>query len=412
MSRKIITFLGTTPRNTEYEYGGKPYPGKVFAEALYKFVAFDEMYVFVTKEAKEKSYPVLEKLQDRRIKPMDIDLGKDVSEMWGWFDKILECVESGDTVIFDITHGLRSIPFLVFLFAAFLKSAKNVIIEAIYYGAYELGDSKTGKPAPVIDLSEFVSMLDWLTATEQFVQTGNARALSELLNPTNTQQGSLFEAASMLNTISQAARLCQPFTLMQEVGRLGKALEQAQQELQIAAPPFWVLKKQIVDTFGQFQNDGGDEAEMLRTEFRLIEWYYFKGQIIQAVTLAREWLIDAVTYRLGQSLDYLIDKRRPFEEAISGISLLGKPHPQDRERTFTEDDLNRWGLELLQWPERAQLAQLWVDLKKVRNSLDHAEHQRKKEKEKTLDALQKLQNKIDAKIMPELRTLAKDWGFV
>jgi hypothetical protein len=198
---------------------------------------------------------------------------------------------------------------------------------------------------------------------------------------------------------------------MQEVGKLETAIEQAQQELQVTAPPFGVLKTQIVNAFGQFADDGSDVEEMLRTEFRLVEWYYQKGQIVQAVTLAREWLIDAVTYRLGQPLDYLIDRRRPFEEAISGIALIGKPHPEDRERTFTENDLNRWGLELLQWSERDQLVQLWVDLKNVRNPLDHAEHQRKKEKEKTLDALRKLQDKINTQVMPALCALAECWNL-
>jgi len=171
------------------------------------------------------------------------------------------------------------------------------------------------------------------------------------------------------------------------------------------------LKNQVVNAFGQFENDGKDAQSVLRTEFQMVEWYYDKGQIIQAVTLAREWLIDAVTYRLGQPLDYLIDNRIPFEKAISGISLFGKPDPENHERIFTENDLNRWGLELLNWPEREQLTQVWVDLKNVRNPLDHAEHQRKKEKEKTLKSLEKLQRKIDEKVMPGLRALAQRWNL-
>ncbi len=408
MTRKVITFLGIKPREAVYEWNGKPYPAKVMAKAIREFAQFDEMLVFVTPDAKAQTFPLLAALGDDRIRPVEIVDGKDTESMWKIFQTVVDNVQEGETVIFDITHGFRSLPFLAFLFIAYLKSAKNVTIEAVYYGALDM--QKDGV-TPILDLTEFVTLLDWLTATEQFIQTGNARNLSFLLNPKNLSGGALFDAASTLDTVSQAARLCQPFTLMQEVGKLGTALDQAQQELQITAPPFGVLKKQIVGAFGQFQNDGRDVAEMLRTEFRLVEWYYAKGQIIQAVTLAREWLIDAVTYRLGQPLDYLIDNRIPFEQAISGIALIGKPYPEDRERTFTENDLNRWGLELLQWPERDQLAQLWIDLKNARNPLDHAEHQRKKEKEKTLDALKKLQNKIDEKVMPGLRALAQTWNL-
>ncbi len=408
MSRKVITFLGKDPRDAVYEWQGKTHPARVMAQAMREFAQFDQMLVLVTPLAKTGTFPILEALRDSRIRPVDIVDGKDTESMWQVFQTVVDNVQQGETVIFDITHGFRSLPFLAFLFIAYLKSAKNVTIEAVYYGAFEM--QKDGI-TPILDLSEFISLLDWLTATEQFVQTGNARGLSALLNPKNLSHGVLFDAAHTLESVSQAARLCQPFTLMQEVGKLEKTIEQAQRELQITAPPFGVLKKQIVNAFAQFENDGSNLANMLRTEFSLVEWYYSKGQIVQTVTLAREWLIDSVNYRLGQPLDYLIDNRIPFEKAISGITLLGKPHPEDNQLTFTENDLNRWGLELLAWPEREQLAQVWVDLKNVRNPLDHAEHQRKKEKEKTLVSLEKLQKKIDEKVMPGLRALAKLWNL-
>ncbi len=408
MSRKVITFLGKDPQDAVYEWEGKPYPAKVMAQAIREFAQFDEMLVFVTPMATKTFQDVLAPLKDNRIRPVDIVDGKDTESMWTIFQTVVDNVQEGETVIFDITHGFRSLPFLAFLFIAYLKSAKNVTIEAVYYGALDM--QKDGV-TPILDLTKFISLLDWLTATDQFIQTGNAHGLSALLNPKNLATGSLSNTSVTLDTISQAARLCQPFTLMQEVGKLETAIEQAQQELQVTAPPFGVLKTQIVNAFGQFSNDGSDVAEMLRTEFCLVEWYYQKGQIVQAVTLAREWLIDAVTYRLGQPLDYLIDNRIPFEKAISGITLLGKPDPENRDRTFTENDLNRWGLELLQWPERDHLVQLWIDLKNVRNPLDHAEHQRKKDREKTLDALRKLQDKVDGKIMPALRTLAERWNL-
>lgn len=414
---KVISFLGIANYSkTRYVWNGDITETEFFPEAVAYFTKPKKILICLTPTAREgersKNWQELQQRFERDgvfFEVLPIPEGHSEPELWEIFDALTDAVQEGEEVVFDITNSFRSIPFLSFLAIAYLKAAKKVQVKNVLYGAWDAKDADNR--SPVFDLTPFVGLLDWLTATEQFIQTGNARGLSVLLNARNAPDGSLFDAAATLDTVSQAARLCQPFTLMQEVGKLEKALDQAQQELQITAPPFGVLKKQIVGAFGQFQNDGRDVAEMLRTEFRLVEWYYSKGQIIQAVTLAREWLIDAVTYRLGQPLDYLIDNRIPFEKAISGIALIGKPHPEDRERTFTENDLNRWGLELLQWPERDQLAQLWIDLKNVRNPLDHAEHQRKKEKEKTLDALKKLQNKIDEKVMPGLRALAQRWNL-
>lgn len=152
--RKIITFLGDRGAlQTTYSYNGNLYVGGVFAEALRQFCQYDTMLVCVTEKAKENTWSVLEALADPCIKPIDIPTGRTTDEMWQTFKIITEYVDENDRVIFDITHGLRSLPFLVFLFAAYLKAAKNVTIEAIYYGALELGNSRNGIPAPVIDLS-------------------------------------------------------------------------------------------------------------------------------------------------------------------------------------------------------------------------------------------------------------------
>jgi CRISPR-associated DxTHG motif protein len=145
---KIITFLGKYPKETIYSYGDNTYKGKVFAEALHQFCQYDSMLVCVTEEAKATSWPVLEALGDSRIKAVEIPTGKTTEEMWDTFKNVTNYVDEGDRVIFDITHGLRSLPFLVFLFAAYLKSAKNVEIQAIYYGAFELGDTNKKLPAP------------------------------------------------------------------------------------------------------------------------------------------------------------------------------------------------------------------------------------------------------------------------
>ena len=106
------------------------------------------MLVCVTEEAKRQNWGVLEGLDDPRIQSIDIPIGRDIAEMWQTFEIIACHIAEGDRVTFDITHGLRSLPFLVFLFAAYLKEAKNVVIDAIYYGALELGNSRSEPPIP------------------------------------------------------------------------------------------------------------------------------------------------------------------------------------------------------------------------------------------------------------------------
>lgn len=263
--KKIITFLGKNAFKTIYSYKDQSYEGKVFAEALRQFCDYDTMLVCVTQEAKESAWLVLEALGDSRIKPIDIPVGRTTEEMWQTFRIITEQVDEGDRVIFDITHGLRSLPFLVFLFAAYLKAAKNVTIDAIYYGAFELGDSKNNIPAPVIDLSEFVSMIDWITATTSFIEVGDGQSLANLLRsaiPTNVElrdnpatrsiRDQLIKATEAIEKVSLALSVTRPIETMESASQLEEILRQATLSFAERAKPFSLLSEKVAQEYGQF----------------------------------------------------------------------------------------------------------------------------------------------------------------
>jgi len=363
MSRKVITFLGTTPKATDYQYGGKTYPGKVFAEALCQFASFDEMYVFVTKEAREKSYPELEKLNDKRIQPVDIDPGKDVQEMWGWFDKILECVNDGDTVIFDITHGLRSIPFLVFIFAAFLKSARNVTIEAIYYGAFELGNKETNKPAPVIELSEFVSMFDWLSAVNEFLYTGNARYLAEQVNKRG--QPALQPLAANVGNIALGLQLLRPRDVAYASHEISHHLKSAADAL---PKPFGVVAQPLEIAYAQFGLTPTDDVwEHLRVQLRMINWYFEKQQFVHTLSMAREWVVSLLCAEFQvdmwnrderEKMEFLLSRGGEIKE--NGVVVAQSPYRE------------KWK----SWTHHKRFGRLWssepCQLTNLRNDVLHS----------------------------------------
>lgn len=408
--RTIVTFLGKRPILTHYSFKGQVIEGEVFAKALRCSIVYDRMLVFSTPEAHTTTWPVLESLGDPRIQEIPIAVGASREETWLLFDAVIQQIGENETVIFDITHGLRSIPFMAFLFAAYLKTAKNVHIEAIYYGAFELGDEKKGIPAPVIDLSEYAAMLDWITATDQFVNTGNAGRLASLLEDKKNSQSASTLASEELKHVSKAAFLCQPFTLAQQAGELRNALNLAAGDFSVTARPFNLLSDRIVEAFEAFSSPKSDDpAEILRAEFNMILWYQRHGQLIQAATLAREWLIDAVTVRLGQPLDCKQTPRQKIEWAVSGQGMIGRKKyfadSQER-REFTSADLNVYGREIYDhWPEQATLGKIWNTLSNVRNQLDHAEHQ---ESRMMVD---KIESQINA-ALKDLAELVKNWGIM
>lgn len=380
---KIITFLGAIARKTTYRYQDKDYVGEVFAQALREFCQYDTMLVCVTELAKEKTFPVLEALNDPRIQEVKIPTGRTTDEMWETFKIITERVDQEDCVIFDITHGLRSLPFLVFLFAAYLKAAKNVSIKAIYYGALELSDSKNGIPAPVIDLSEFISIIDWLTATTRFVKIGDGQPLSELLKksiPSNEELKNdpetrsikklLKKSAEAIENISIALSVTRPIETMESAADLEKILEEAKDSFNQRAKPFSLLSEKIVQEYGQFALENPKEkanlVKNISLQLKMIQWYLKRDKVVQATTLAREWLISVLVLKFGLTNQMFDNKkgRKYVEYALNNAAE--KLRPNHRQITPSECDEQFNAL-----PKATELAKVWSQMTELRNDIAH-----------------------------------------
>jgi len=407
---KVITFLGTNPRDARYHWHGSVYEGQVFAQALSQFWDFDSMLVLTTAGAEKNAWPVVENMHDPRIRKISIPDGNSTDQMWQIFDLVIENIDVGDTVTFDITHGFRSLPFLAFLFAAYLKTARQVTIKAVLYGAFEM-PLPTGE-APVLDLTEFVAMLDWITATEQFVQTGDARRLSGLLEEHAEGKESSKTAAKTLRDVSRAAFLCQPFSLMNTASQIETDLRKAAGDFSGTSRPFGVLSDTIIQNFSGFsQPDPKDDLKTLQIEYRLIEWYFEHDQLIQAAALAREWAIDLVAHQLGLLLDFRHAERSTVERALSGINMVGSKltDPETGEkRLFTQADLNQYGAKIYtEWAKNdiSLLKHIWGKLQNLRNRLSHAEHQ-----QKPMDLAKSLEQAQE--IRADLAKAARRWGII
>jgi CRISPR-associated DxTHG motif protein len=341
------------------------------------------MLVFVTEEACETSWPVLGALNDPRIEAVSIPLGQTTAEMWVLFEEILDRVEEGDSVVFDITHGLRSTPFLVFLFAAFLKFARNITIEAVYYGAFELGNAKEGIPAPVFDLSEFVNMLDWITATDRFITTGDGQALTELLReemPPGVQMGSdqqaraignhLKNAANGIQGMSQALRMVRPYEAMRSGADVSRVLQASKEVVSARARPFEALAEQIENAYGQFGLDDSLEPksakESLIRQLGMAGWYLDHQKAVQATLIMREWLI-SVFMALTQVFPFNDrDKRKQIEDLYNGAG--------GQLRRYGHESIKHFNQDLLILPNPYHLIKTWNNVSQLRNDIAHCAH--------------------------------------
>lgn len=108
-----------------------------------------------------------------RVREVRISDAGTEKEIWSVFDQMFRSIDEGDEIIFDVTHGFRSLPMLVMTAINYAKRMKNCTLRGIYYGAYEVAKEEHGvKHAPVFDLTVFNELLEWINAAELFMEYG------------------------------------------------------------------------------------------------------------------------------------------------------------------------------------------------------------------------------------------------
>jgi CRISPR-associated DxTHG motif protein len=406
---KAISFLGIGKyEDATYVYQEKGHTTRFFPTAIPVFFPdVQTLYLFVTPTVQKHDnfQAVRDLLPSPPLKSVSIPEGHSEAELWEIFRILTDVVQEGDEVVFDITHSFRSLPFLTFLAAAYLRAARRVTVRAVIYGAYEARPKEDSGPRPVFDLTPFVYLLDWLAAANEFIYTGNARFLARLLEQEgrNRCQSSLKRAGETLAEFSQAIMLCRPIEVMEGAGKLEKVLRGARDDMAQWARPFEVMADRIVGEYGRYALPAPtapeNVAESLRRQLDLIRRYLERNQVIQGVTLAREWLVTAVGWRKGKGFALALAEREEIERGISGVAKLHR-------RELSEDFLNEVGKWLNEQEERDRVRGLWDHLSGVRNDLDHAGMSPGR-----MPAA-RLQRKAQEEILPRLEELAQVWGLI
>lgn len=373
---KAISFLGTGKYETvTYCWQGRECQTHLFPEAVARIFEPEELFLLVTPTAKEheqgrENFRVLcERLGDL-VHPVDIPEGKSPEELWQIFERCAEIVSDGDEILLDITHAFRSIPMIVFAVAAYLRRTKKVNIQHIVYGAYEARDDRN--LVPIFDLTPLLDLLDWLSGAEFFLRRSDAALLAEHLRQihrTAWQQRlgkqlptKLQSLGGALANLSQALHLARPRDVMRCASSLLSELDAVKPEVEKWAKPFGVVLEQVRAEAEKFAHEKPDQldAENLSKQLALIEHYLDKGLTMQAVTLAREWVVSWVALQRGEG-DWL---DRNYRECEIERALNDAARKLRGEQTHVPE----WFEGI---PQSEQVAKVWDWLTKLRNDLAH-----------------------------------------
>lgn len=382
---KAITFLGAA-RAFETTYvmpDGREHTGPFFGVALARFYPNLSLKVFVTEKARETHWDNFRELTEdlvAEIDPVDIPDCADEAQMWTLFQSVVDSVNDGEEVIFDITHGFRSLPFLSFLAAAYLRTVKHVKLEAVLYGNFEARDqSVTPNRAPVIDLTEFVSLLDWMTAADRFIRFGDGQDLARQLERTKPDPRVASKEAlsdwtrnvgkigGALAQLSQSLRMLRPRDAMTGSALLRARLLDAAGSTATHPRPFQVLSRQISDAYSPLALDEEqivqDAATELAVERELLHWYLKRGQIIQAAAVGREWIVTWAMLHLNYA-DILDHDSRSAVERLLGHAV----QESKNNRIFPSQTKNV----LTAIPSIDSAIDLYSQLGNARNDIMHA----------------------------------------
>jgi len=379
----LLTFLGTADyKQTTYILDGQRHTSKYCPAAVAHFHRPDTTLVVVTQKAKEMHFEALadEIANITRPIPVPIPNGKSEDELWQIFNALTKYVSEGDDLIVDITNGFRSLPFLSFLAIAFLRLARRVRVQRILYGAWEARNDSN--ESPIFDLTPFLTLLDWTIAADRFTRFSDASDLASLLRegvPPGPVMGkdlqarevgnALKAAAGAMETVSLAMRLTRPLEVMTAAAKLTRTLEQVNPLVKRSAPPFAALAEQVRQAYAPLAlsdkplNETNLE-DNLRIQFDLIGRYLEQGQIVQAMTLAREWLVSllVVHFNVGPLTDHKAT-REPIEFALSNMAAKSKGKVPRHTTPF--DTL------LQQLSVSKELGKLWDEMTQIRNDIAH-----------------------------------------
>ncbi len=367
---KLVTFVGTGKYCVvNYKFTDSfQYETKFFVQAAAKCYEPSEILVLLTPDAKggnnwSELKPILEK--DFKLTPIDIKNGSSEEELWEIFDVLTGCLDEGDEVIFDVTHSFRSLPILTLLAATFLRVAKSVKLKKVIYGAYE----PNRDIAPVFDLTPFITLLDWVTATDKFIKSGDGAELSDFLHKA---QDELWRASedkkksalprrlkplgTNLKSLSKALLLIRPKGIAKHAKFLKENLQSVQEETEAWVKPFSVLLGKVQQEYEHFAQDS------LSAQRELIIWYTKKGHLVQAISLMREWIVSYALSRMGKQ-GVTREEREEVEKAINQLCIVRRVKEVEKKSEFY------YSLEQL--PSANNIIELWDNTVELRNDVAH-----------------------------------------
>jgi len=401
MSRKVFISVLGTGNYKECTYGTDNFQCATtfIQEATLRMIGADKwdegdrVYIFCTEGATKQNWnevPVGDNGLQKDYKGLSVVLkemqlkctfercpivdGDNEDEIWKIFSSIYGKLNDGDQLYIDITHAFRYQPMLVLVLVNYAKFLKNVSVESLTYGNYEVLKAKKTTVAPIMDLLSIVKLQGWTFAAADYMENGHAGRLSTLasdeLKPilkeargTNENATNLKKFINYMEAIALERQTCRGLdvTFNKNVDAISQLVANIDEALlPLFVPVFHEIAKSISTTEWRTNSD--------KNCLLAAKWCYEKHLYQQAITFLKESITSYVCSKAKWTACDI--KSRDIADAAISIKAYNTKEEEWNETARKNAAKVSWLLD--SGIINDQLSKTYTKLGGTRNDFNHA----------------------------------------
>jgi len=308
MSRVYLSFLGLGSKvGDNYIYHKAIYrlEGKDSDETEFAQVAeiqilgshsFDKALIITTERGRETHLKSLEKqlksLGMLNLIKVIIDEDMSPEGQWKWFEQILSHIEPRDELTVDLTHGYRSIPIVFSTAINFLQKARDIILKAVYYAAYE--KKKDLGYAPIINMKDFYVVNEWAEAVSRLIEDADARKMAEVSDRTAEFQAGELNDKEVIHAFEDLTNTIRNVDIHRMAEKANAAMEMIREKEKNASVTGRILLRLVIDKFAALATEkppsGRYDKSYFLLQIEIIKILLEHKLFMQAYTVMREFI--------------------------------------------------------------------------------------------------------------------------
>lgn len=388
MSKVFLSFLGAgNYSELLYEHTAKK-TRFVQAAILQKHGEnfFDRIWIIYTETSHKKNWESLyheltQWSDEERIQAISIteNLQKD---QWTWFTTILDLIDEGDEVWFDLTHGYRAFSIILSAAIGFIQRSKKITLQAVYYGGEQAENH------PIVDMKDFYIINEWADSVGRLTDDADARKLGELARFSEIDALKGLGDEALIEAFNEMTDCIRNVDVNNVSSKVTDALELVREHQQNTSGAAKLLLELVWQKFSNLKYhqtiSGHYDAPYFKMQLKIIQTLLEHKLFMQAFTAMRECIASLGMVNLPPK--YLkkvmspnskrFRYRRRFAEVMVNMFQHHENdwnfHEQDEEKKRGAETLMPWYTILKKEGIEAQLRSFVSNLVKIRNGFDHA----------------------------------------